>query len=198
MSISNQMAIPQGTYVEGQIDFILRPGFFSPHAQLQFHFTKLIFATGYTIVFPGPQNVTTVKSQATPGASPAPTYDVIAAVAIPYVQVSSSSDILLDNGSQIEMILQLPLSLNTASVTAAARRSPFAQLTQFKPATLCRPTPGTPGTPDTVIPGTPGTPGTPSTVIPGSPGMPDTIIPGIPATPGTPDTVMPGTPGTPG
>jgi hypothetical protein len=187
--VNNRVAIPPGTYVEGEIDALTRPGFFSPHAEFQIHFTEIIFANGYVVEFPGPQNVSTTSSTNT---------DVIAAVANPYVEVSAASDVLLDNGTQIDMILQLPLTLNRASVSAAASQASPLQLDQFKSATLCRPIPGTPGTPDTVIPGTPGTPGTPDVVVPGAPGMPPTVIPGTPPTPGTPDTVIPGSPGTPG
>jgi hypothetical protein len=202
VAVNNQMAIPPGSYVQGQIDTLTKPGFLSPHAQFQIHFTKIIFANGYTVVLAGPQNVTSGQTPAqqassTPGAPRAPAGDVIPAVASVYVEVSIASDILLDNGSQIEMVLQIPLRLNAANVAAAVRASNPVQLAQFKSATLCRPVPGTPGTSDTVIPGTPGSPGTPDTVIPGADGMPDTVIPGIPATSGTPDTVIPGTPGTP-
>lgn len=111
---------------------------------------------------------------------------MIVAVATPYV-----------NGSQVEMILQVPLRLNAAKAAAAARNANPALLAQFRSATLCRLIPATSGTSDTVIPGTPGTPGTPDTVIPGGPGMPDIVIPGTPATPGTPDTVIPGMAGSP-
>ncbi len=198
VAVSNQIAIPPGTYVEGQIDSMARPGWLSPHAQFQIHFTKIIFANGYTVVLPGPQNVTTAQQpspqmSAAPGAPLGPTTDdVLAAVASPYVEVSSSSDVLLDNGSQLEMVLQVPLPLLADRVAAAAHAANAEQLPQFKSATLCRPTYGTPGSPDTVIPGTPGTP---PTVIPGAPGMPDTVIPG---TPGTSSTIIPGTSGTPG
>ena len=203
VAVNNQIAIPPGTYVEGQIDSLARPGWLSPHAQFQIHFTKIIFANGYTIVLPGPQNVSsqpppTQPTSTAPEAPIVPADDVLAAVASPYVLVSSSNDVLLDNGSQLEMILQIPLSLLADRVATAARMSSLAQLPQFKSATLCRPTYGTPGSSDTVIPGSPGSPGTPSTVIPGGPGMPDTVIPGIPATPGTPNTVIPGSPGSPG
>jgi hypothetical protein len=203
VAVKNQIAIPPGTYVQGQIDSLTRPGWLSPHAQFQIHFTKVIFANGYTAELAGPQNMTTAQpagQTASPasGKRPAPADDVIAAVAVAYVDVSSSSDILLDNGSQIDMVLQVPLRLNEASVADAVLRSGPAPLPQFRSATLCRPYPGTPGSPDTVIPGSPGTPGTPSTVIPGGPGMPDTVIPGTPGTPGTPDTIIPGSPGTPG
>ncbi len=203
VAVKNQIAIPPGTYVQGQIDSLSRPGWLSPHAQFQIHFTKIIFDNGYTVVLPSTNNAGSGTAPTQPastlGAAPsAPADDVLAAVASAYVDVSSSSDVLLDNGTQIEMVLQLPLRLNAASVADAVRRTGTATLPQFKSATLCRPIPGTPGTPDTVIPGTPGTPGTPPTVIPGGPGMPDTIIPGTPATPGTPDTVFPGSPSSPG
>jgi len=194
--VDNQMAIPVGSYVQGQIDTLTRPGLFSPHAQLQIHFTKIIFTTGYTVELTGLQN----PNQEAPGASPASMAaaapppsagDVIAAVATPYVEVSSRSDVLLDNGSQVEMILQVPLRLNAEKAAAAVRQSNAKPIARVKSATRCRPIPATLGTPDTVIPGTRGTP---PTVIPGGPGMPDTVIPG---TPGTPPTVIPGSPDTP-
>src|ERR1700722_4752683 len=117
VAVNNLIAIPPGTYVEGQIDSMARPGWLSPHAQFQIHFTKIIFANGYTVVLPGPQTVTTTpqpspQMSAAPQASLGPTTDdVLAAVASPYVVVSSSSDVLLDNGSQLEMFLQVPLPL---------------------------------------------------------------------------------------
>lgn len=187
VAVNNQMAIPLGTYVLGQIDMLTRPGWLSPHAQFQMHFTKFIFAGGYTVELPGSQNLGTGQ----PGA---PASDVIAAVANAYVLVSSASDVLLDNGTQIEMVLQVPLLLNAANVAAAGRQANSRPPAQPKSATRCKPIPGSPGSPDTVIPGTPGTP---PIVIPGGPGMPDTVIPGTPGTTGTPPTTLPGSPGIP-
>ena len=186
VAVGGQMAIPPGTYVQGQIDTLARPGIFSPHAQFQIHFTQLIFANGYTAY---------VQDQSSAG--PTAPGDVIPAVANPYVDVTSRNDVLLDNGAQIEMILQLPLQLDAAGVEGAVKVSKPLQPGRFKSATMCRTIPGSPGTSDTVIPGTPGSPGTPDTVIPGVNGAPDTVIPGIPATPGTPDTMIPGSPATP-
>jgi hypothetical protein len=190
VAVNNQMVIPTGTYVQGQIDMLTRPGWLSPHAQFQMHFAKIIYANGYTVLLPGPQKANIEQP-------PAAADDVIPAVASAYIMVSSSNDVLLDNGTQIEMVLQVPVRLNAAKVAAAVRNSNPAPLAQFASASRCRPIPGTPGTPDTVMPGTPGTPGTPPTVIPGGPGMPPTVIPGTPGTPGTPPTVISGTPGTP-
>lgn len=177
-AISNQMGIPAGTYVQGVIDTVTHPGLFSWHAQFQIHFTELIFASGYTFVF------------ANDGPPPG---DVASAVSTVYVEVAPNSDILLDNGSEIQMLFQLPVSLDAAGVAMAANMNQRPQPGPTRTASLCRPTAGTP---DTVFPGTPGTPGTPDTVIPQGPGLPDIVIPGTPATPGTPDTVISGSPGT--
>ncbi|HTX14915.1 MAG TPA: hypothetical protein VMD77_06445 [Candidatus Baltobacteraceae bacterium] len=185
VTADGQMAIPSGTYVQGQIDTLKKPGIFSPHAEFQIHFTQIIFANGYTINLSSSQNLTD------------PADDIIPAVASVYVAVSDRNDVLLDNGAQIEMVLQQPLQLLASSVVAAVRVAKPLPLGPMNSASRCRFIPGTPGTPDTVIPGTPGTPGTPDTVIPGVDGAPDTVIPGTPATPGTPDTVIPGTPATP-
>jgi hypothetical protein len=197
VAVDNQMVIPPGTYVEGQIDSLTHPGFLSPRAQIQIHFTRMIFANGYAVDLMGPQVVRTPQTPAA-GSPIAQQNEVIPAIASIYVDVTSANDLLLDNGAQFQMVLQLPLQLDAASVADAARKARPMQYSPFKSATLCRPTPGTPGspgTPDTVIPGSPGTP---DTVIPGGPGMPDTVIPGIPATPATVIPGMPGTPDTPG
>jgi len=198
VAVNNEIAIPPGTYAQGQIDTLTRPKGRSSRAEFQIHFTKLIFVNGYTVELSSmPLDTSGLQSESVTGGDPT-LPQVPTAIATVYVDVSSRSDVLLDKGTQIEMVLQNALSLDAGSVTAAARRTKPLQIVAVKSATLCRPTPGTPGTSDTVIPGTPGSPGTPDTVIPGGPGMPDTVIPGIPATPGTPPTIIPGSPGTPG
>jgi hypothetical protein len=191
VAVNNRMAIPPGTYVQGQIDSIQRPAWLTAHAQFQFHFSKLVFADGYTVQIDPATATQSKENEARPA-------DVIPAVAAVYVDVSSSNDVFLDTGSQFDMVLQLQLRLNASSIAADLPQAASSQLVHFQSASLCRPTAGTPGTSDTVIPGTPPTPGTPDTVIPGVNGAPDTVIPGIPPSPGTPDTVIPGTPGTPG
>jgi hypothetical protein len=188
VAIDNQMAIPPGTYLQGIIDTITRPSWLSNHAEFQMHFTRMIFANGYTVE---------LEANGGPAAT-ATSFEPATAVALAYVQVNSRSDILLDNGSQVEMMLQRPLQLDAARVAAAARLAKPMQMGPMKSATRCVPIPGTPGTDPIVIPGTPSTPGTPPTVIPGGPGMPDTVIPGTPGTPGTPPTVIGGSSGTPG
>jgi hypothetical protein len=199
---NNHIVISVGTYVEGQIDSVVRPGWLSPHAHFLIHYTKIIFVDGYTVQLPNISGTSNAKPAVQNASQVPPTPlirpgDVFAAVSNTYVEVSSANDVFLDNGTQIEMLLQLPLRLNAANVAEAVRRSNPAPLPQFASATQCRPTSGTPGTSDTVISGTPGTSGTPDIVIPGANGTPDIVVPGIPATPGTPDTVIPGMPGTP-
>lgn len=184
VTVGNRIGIPAGTYVQGTIDSIVAPTRKVDRAEIDVHFNQIIFADGYIVELTGP------GSSETAGAT----------LSLVTVQVSRNNDILLDNGSQIEMTLEAPLLLDAAKVAQAVPLSHAPAPGQFKPATLCRPTagdpgtsgtPGTPGTPDTIIPGTPGTPGTADS--PGTPGTPDIVIPGTPATPG-----IPGTPGTPG
>jgi len=182
VTVNGRMAIPAGTYVQGQIDSLSRPGIFSPHAQFQIHFTRLVFANGYTFDFSAIQNLTSVQA---PGPNPAvpdasPATDVIPAVANVYVAVTLRNDVLLDNGTQFDMILQEPVQLISASVAAAVRVSKPPLIGHFETASTCRAIPATQGTPDTVIPGTPGTSGTPDIVIPGANGAPGIPCPGPP------------------
>src|SRR6266513_3085112 len=179
VAIGNEMAIPPGTYVEGKIDALKPPGWFSNHAEFQLHFTKLVFANGYTVelpivpkdlassaTVPGSTNGMASHLAAATNATRTSTIYVAAAVARVYVQVTPRNDILLDKGAPIEMLLQNPLSLDPDSVAAAISRSKPLQFTATKSSTKCMPTPGTPATSPTVIPGTSGTPGT---VCPGPP-----------------------------
>jgi hypothetical protein len=170
-TVDDHVAIPSGTFVEGQIDSLTKPTRRLNHATFVIHFTKIIFANGYTVLLPDAAARATLDIQASP-----------------------ANDLLLDNGAQIEMTLGSPLTLDSAQIAAAIPASKPLDPGTFKSATLCRPTPGFPGfpgTPDTIIPGSPGTP---STTIPGANGTPDITIPGTPATPAT---VIPGSPGTP-
>ena len=180
------MAIPAGTYVEGTIESVTRPTRKFDRAEIQVLFTKIVFASGYTVELPGATSAMQV-----PAANPAQGETLIAIT----IQVTPANDLLLDNGAEVEMTLGAPLQLDAKQVAQSIPLSRLPQPGQLKSASQCRDTPGspgTPGTPDTVIPGSPGTP---DITIPGGPGMPDITIPGTPA---TPDTVIPGSPGTPG
>lgn len=56
VSIDNTMAIPPGTYVQGVIDSVKRSGRVKGRAEVLFHFTTLIFPSGYTVSVPGAVN----------------------------------------------------------------------------------------------------------------------------------------------
>ncbi len=49
----NQIVIPAGTFVQGQVDRIVRPGRVKGRAELQMSFTSMIFPNGYTVMLPG-------------------------------------------------------------------------------------------------------------------------------------------------
>ena len=54
--IDNTIAIPPGTYVQGVIDSVKRSGRVKGRAEVLFHFTTLIFPSGYTVSVPGAVN----------------------------------------------------------------------------------------------------------------------------------------------
>jgi len=56
VSIDNVMAVPAGTYVQGVIDSVKRSGRVKGRAEVLFHFTTLIFPSGYTVSVPGAVN----------------------------------------------------------------------------------------------------------------------------------------------
>jgi len=58
---NNRILIPAGTYVQGVVDSVKRPGRVSGRAELLMHFTTLIFPNGYTVTLPG-------SVEGTPGA----------------------------------------------------------------------------------------------------------------------------------
>jgi len=47
--IDGKIAIPAGTWVQGEVDTVKRAGRIKGTAELQFHLTKLIYANGYTL-----------------------------------------------------------------------------------------------------------------------------------------------------
>jgi hypothetical protein len=103
------------------------------------------------------------------------------------ILLARRSDVQMETGTPMEIILPAPLPLDSGRVLAAvqqynqqATNAPPEIVQPPKKPTMCY-DPGSPGTPDTVILGSPGAP---PTVIPGMNGAPDTVIPGTPGTPG--------------
>jgi len=52
ITIGNTIAIPVGSFVQGTIDHVVRPGRVKGRAQVEMHFTTLIFPSGYTVSLP--------------------------------------------------------------------------------------------------------------------------------------------------
>jgi len=50
---NNRIVIPAGTFVQGEIRRVQRPGRVKGRAELQVNFTSMIFPNGYTILLPG-------------------------------------------------------------------------------------------------------------------------------------------------
>ncbi len=193
VTVGGRIAIPPGTFVQGTIEGISRPTRRTGRGEIQVLFTRIIFANGYVIELPQGYFASTGLASADPPVRTSPGKPATAVTV--NIELSPANDLLLDNGAQFEMTLATPVSLDAGQIAKATALSRAPEPGKFKSATLCRPTPGTPGsagTPDVVIPGSSGTP---DITIPGGPGMPSTTIPGTPA---TPPTVIPGIAGTPG
>lgn len=50
---NDQIIIPAGTFVQGEVLRVVRPGRVKGRAELQMNFTSLIFPNGYTVMLPG-------------------------------------------------------------------------------------------------------------------------------------------------
>jgi type IV secretion system protein VirB10 len=53
ITANNQIAIPAGTFVQGEVRQVVRPGRVKGRAELQMSFTSMIFPNGYTVMLPG-------------------------------------------------------------------------------------------------------------------------------------------------
>ncbi len=53
IAIDNHMVIPAGTYVQGRIAQVKRAGRVKGRAEILFHFTSMVFPSGYTVSLPG-------------------------------------------------------------------------------------------------------------------------------------------------
>ena len=51
--VEDRIVIPAGTYVQGKISRIQRPGRIKGRAELLMHFTSMIYPSGYTVMLPG-------------------------------------------------------------------------------------------------------------------------------------------------
>jgi len=62
ITLNDRIVIPPGTFVQGEIRRVQRPGKVKGRAELQMNFTSMIFPNGYTLMMPG-------AVQGTPGDS---------------------------------------------------------------------------------------------------------------------------------
>src|SRR5438477_6640823 len=53
ITANDRIVIPAGTYVQGRISEIKRPGRVKGRAEFLMHFTTMIFKSGYTVMLPG-------------------------------------------------------------------------------------------------------------------------------------------------
>ena len=53
IALDNRLLIPAGTYVQGVISRITRPGRVKGRGEVLFHFNTLVFPNGYTVSLPG-------------------------------------------------------------------------------------------------------------------------------------------------
>lgn len=51
--MNDRILIPAGTYIQGKISHVEKPGRSKKHAELLIHFTSMIYPTGYTVMLPG-------------------------------------------------------------------------------------------------------------------------------------------------
>jgi len=51
--MNDRILIPAGTYIQGKISRVEKPGRSQKHAELLIHFTSMIYPSGYTVMLPG-------------------------------------------------------------------------------------------------------------------------------------------------
>lgn len=197
VTVGKQVAIPQGSFLQGKIEKVARKG---NRGELQLQAASVIFSNGYVAVIPGLTDVESDPGTAFRDPGGGTKAGAVAASVVPVVGVAAAllmlhnvKDFVLDAGTPLDIVLQQPLLLDRDRVADAvvyANAHPPAPVPlprKHLPPPVLLPTstdtgtcytPGTPGTPDIYIPGTP--------PIGDTPGTPGTVIPGIPATPPTP------------
>jgi type IV secretion system protein VirB10 len=151
VAINNRMLIPAGTYVQGRISNIKRAGRVKGRAEVLFHFTTLVFPSGYTVNLPGAVDKAdtetartvdpegTIRREGEKGrdigtiASTGATGAVIGgataggkgagigagvggATGLLISMLSRGSDVRLEPGTTIEMVLQRDLVLDASRV----------------------------------------------------------------------------------
>jgi len=152
--VDDRIVIPAGTYVQGKISRVQRPGRIKGRAELLMHFTSMIYPSGYTVMLPGSLDTIpgadktsmkgsegTVRQDSDKGkdigtvASTASTGAVIGGLSaggkgaglgaaagglagLAIAMISRGSDVKLEPGTSIEMIIQREVSVDANRVTS--------------------------------------------------------------------------------
>jgi type IV secretion system protein VirB10 len=152
--VDDRIVIPAGTYVQGKISRVQRPGRIKGRAELLMHFTSMIYPSGYTVMLPGSlDNIPgtdktsmkgsegTVRQDSDKGkdigtvASTASTGAVIGGLSgggkgagigaaaggltgLAIAMISRGSDVKLEPGTSIEMIIQREVTVDANRVTS--------------------------------------------------------------------------------
>ena len=152
--IDDRIVIPAGTYIQGKISRVQRPGRIKGRAELLMHFTSMIYPSGYTVMLPGSldklpgadktsnkDSEGTVRQDSDKGkdigtvASTASTGAVIGGLSaggkgagigaaagglagLAIAMISRGSDVKLEPGTSIEMIIQREVSVDAARITS--------------------------------------------------------------------------------
>jgi len=153
-AVDDRIVIPAGTYVQGKISRIKRPGRVKGRAELLMHFTSMIYPSGYTVMLPGSlenlpgaektsvagsegsvrqdsekgKDIGTVASTASTGAvigglSAGGKGAGIGAAAgglagLAIAMISRGSDVKLEPGTSIEMIIQREVTVDASRITS--------------------------------------------------------------------------------
>ena len=150
---NDRVVIPAGTYVQGRISEVKRPGRVKGRAEVLMHFTSLVFPSGYTAVLPGAvenlpgaENQTvkgeegTVQQNGSKGKDARTVGEVAAtgatigglagqglkgaaigggmgaATGLAIGLLTRGNDIMLPEGTSVQMVLQRPLVLDEQKV----------------------------------------------------------------------------------
>jgi len=219
-----QMVIPPGTYVQGEIEKIVKRDRSRGLLEFEMRSASLIFSTGYTVeiagtvdVAPGTARLRTpgwggagqgvpamaAAGTTTPGLPPLPPLpsmgngarDAMIGLGIAAAAGTVLAVVLANHGgSDIEMSAGTPVQIVLTAPLQLDRERVMAALQQYSGQVAAAQPPIVQPPVKPRMCYDPGTPGTPDTVIPGTPGTPPTVIPGAN---GAPPTVIPGTPATP-
>ena len=150
--VDDRIIIPAGTYVQGRISHVRRPGRVKGRAELLMHFTSMIYPSGYTVVLPGSvdnmpgagstsmkDSEGTIRQDSEKGkdiktaAGTASTGAIIggvtnggkgaaigaaggSAVGLAIALLSRGSDVRLEPGTSVEMIIQREVTLDPARI----------------------------------------------------------------------------------